>query len=64
MGSPAEGPAPVTLGEAVNTVRWDYDPARHVLSPLVAAARYFQDFPWEGEEDEEAPGPGASPAGE
>lgn len=40
---------PATLGEAVSGVRWDYDPAQRLLSPLVETARYFEEFPWDGE---------------
>ena len=50
---------PATLGEAVSGVRWDYDPSLRLLSPLVAAARYFEQFPWDGEEE---PGPLGTPA--
>jgi hypothetical protein len=42
---------PATLGEAVSGVRWDYDPSLRLLSPLVASARYFEQFPWDGEEE-------------
>jgi hypothetical protein len=38
-----------TLGEAVDAVRWSYDPSQRLLSPLVETARYFEDFPWDGE---------------
>lgn len=54
-----------TLADAMDGVRWDYDPARQILSPLVATARWFEGFPWDGEESEgedervkiSAPGP-------
>ncbi|HKV08361.1 MAG TPA: hypothetical protein VJ725_09500 [Thermoanaerobaculia bacterium] len=52
MRPEAGGKPLVTLGEVVNAVRWDYDPSRELLSPLVETARYFQDFPWDGELDE------------
>jgi hypothetical protein len=42
-----------TLGSVINEVRWDYDPAQRLLSPLVAAAKYFEEFPWNGEPEEE-----------
>lgn len=41
-----------TLGEAVDEVRWTYDPSQRLLSPLVEAARYFEDFPWDGEPED------------
>ncbi|HBL27189.1 MAG TPA: hypothetical protein DD490_10175 [Acidobacteria bacterium] len=50
---------PVTLADALDGVRWDFDPTRRILSPLVATARWFEDFPWDGEEGEAAP---ATPA--
>lgn len=40
---------PPSLGDAVNGVRWDFDPSQRLLSPLVETARYFAHFPWEGE---------------
>jgi hypothetical protein len=43
-----DAPLP-TLGTALNEVRWDYDPAQRLLSPLVPAAKYFEEFPWNGE---------------
>lgn len=49
---------PVTLGEAVSGVRWDYDPSQRLLSPLVEAARYFEAFPWDGDEE---PAPAGAP---
>lgn len=45
----------VTLADALDEVRWDFDPERQVLSPLVTTARWFQDFPWDGDEGEAAP---------
>jgi len=45
----------VTLGEVVNEVRWDYDPGQRLLSPLVKAARFFEEFPWDGEDETGAP---------
>lgn len=45
---------PVTLADVLGAVQWDYDPAQRLLSPLVTTARYFQDFPWDGE-DEDGP---------
>lgn len=48
---------PVTLGEAVGGVRWDYDPTQRLLSPLVEAVRYFENFPWDGDLDEEPAAP-------
>ncbi|HEV2843913.1 MAG TPA: hypothetical protein VG477_03630 [Thermoanaerobaculia bacterium] len=48
------GMRPPTLGDAVNGVRWDFDPSRRLLSPLVATARYFESFPWDGEAEEPA----------
>lgn len=44
---------PVTLGEAVGGVRWDYDPSQRLLSPLVEAAKYFEHFPWDGDAEDE-----------
>lgn len=55
--------SPLTLGEAVSGVRWDYDPSQRLLSPLVEAARYFEEFPWDGE-DEPGARPPAVPADE
>ena len=52
MRPEAGGKPLVTLGEVVNAVRWDYTPSQELLSPLVETARYFQDFPWDGELDE------------
>ncbi|MFL6193774.1 MAG: hypothetical protein ACJ75H_06355 [Thermoanaerobaculia bacterium] len=54
---PAEsgGKVPPALGEALSGVRWDYDPSRRLLSPLVEAARYFEHFPWEGDDEPEGP---------
>ena len=46
-----------TLAEALDGVRWDFDPARQIVSPLAATARWFDDFPWDGEEGEAAPVP-------
>lgn len=50
-------PRPATLGEAVSGVRWDYDPSQRLLSPLVEAARYFEAFPWDGDEEPAPPPP-------
>lgn len=50
-----------TLGEIVNEVRWDYDPAQRLLSPLVPAAKYFEEFPWNGEPEDEPAAPGGPP---
>jgi len=47
---------PLTLGEAVSEVRWDYDPSQRLLSPLVKAARFFEEFPWDGEDEPGTPG--------
>lgn len=44
-----------TLADALDRVRWDYDPAQQLLSPLVATARWFEDFPWDGEGDADEP---------
>lgn len=38
-----------SLADLLDGVRWDYDPSRRELSPLLPAVRYFQDFPWSGE---------------
>lgn len=46
-------PGGQTLADLLDGVRWDFDPARQSLSPLVATARWFEDFPWEGEDGEE-----------
>jgi hypothetical protein len=46
-----------TLADAIDGVRWDYDPASQVLSPLVSTARWFEGFPWDGEERDETPVP-------
>ena len=54
---------PATLGEAVSGVRWDYDPSLRLLSPLVASARYFEQFPWDGEEELGPLGTPADPPG-
>ncbi len=40
----------VRLAEAIDSVRWDYDPDEDDLSPLVSTERYFRDFPWEPED--------------
>ena len=48
-----DGPPPRTLGEAVDAVRWSYDPSQRLLSPLVEAAKYFEHVPWDGEAGEE-----------
>ncbi|HSN85192.1 MAG TPA: hypothetical protein VL025_00475 [Thermoanaerobaculia bacterium] len=61
MRPEAGGKTLVTLGEVVNAVRWDYVPSQELLSPLVETARYFQDFPWDGELDD-ATGPVGGPA--
>jgi hypothetical protein len=37
-----------SLADLLEEVRWDYDPARRLASPLLPTARYFEDFPWEG----------------
>ena len=42
-----------TLADLLDSVRWDYDPAQRMLSPLVATARWFEGFPWDGEDGEE-----------
>jgi hypothetical protein len=60
MKRPEAGETRPTLGELVNEVRWDYDPAQRLLSPLVPAAKYFEEFPWNGEPEELVP-PGALP---
>lgn len=44
-------PSGTTLADLLDGVRWDFDPAQRLLSPLVATARWFEDFPWDGEED-------------
>lgn len=44
-----------TLADLLDGVRWDFDPAQRLLSPLAATARWFEDFPWNGEEDDDAP---------
>jgi hypothetical protein len=62
MRPEAAGTSPVTLGEVVNAVRWDYDPGQSLLSPLVETALYFQDFPWDGELEEPI-GPVGGPVG-
>ena len=41
---------PGTLADALQSVNWEYDEAVLDLSPLVATDRYFQSFPWDGEE--------------
>jgi hypothetical protein len=43
-------PAPSTLADALQSVNWEYEGAVLDLSPLVATDRYFQSFPWDGEE--------------
>ena len=54
------GPGTLRLAEAIDSVRWDYDPEDDQLSPLVSTERYFRDFPWEPEDvfttPETAPG--------
>ena len=45
----------LTLADALDGVRWDFDPAQQILSPLVTTARWFEDFPWDGDEGEAAP---------
>jgi hypothetical protein len=47
-----------SLADLLEEVRWDYDPARRLASPLLPTARYFEDFPWEG--TDELPAPAAS----
>ena len=42
-------PSRTTLADLLDGVRWDFDPAQRSLSPLVAAALWFEDFPWNGE---------------
>jgi hypothetical protein len=37
----------------MDSVSWDYDPGSEAVSPLVPTERYFRDFPWEGEPDDE-----------
>lgn len=44
---------PLALAEAIGAVRWDYDPGETLLSPLVATARFFASFPWDGEKEED-----------
>jgi hypothetical protein len=39
--------------EALDAVRWDYDPAVSTLTPLATAERWFADFPWEGADTED-----------
>jgi hypothetical protein len=48
-------PPGTTLADLLEGVRWDFDPAQQALSPLVATARWFEHFPWDGEEDAAAP---------
>ncbi len=43
-------PEAARAGDTIDAVRWDYDPEDEHLSPLVATARYFSDFPWEPED--------------
>jgi hypothetical protein len=52
-GQPAGQPAETTLADLLDGVRWDFDPARQSLSPLAATSLWFEDFPWEGEDNEE-----------
>jgi hypothetical protein len=52
-----------TLADALDRVRWEYDPVRGQVSPLVPTALYFQDFPWDGPELEDGDPPGFTPAG-
>ena len=52
MTRPEGGEPLQTLGDAVDTVRWSYDPSQRLLSPLVEAAKYFEHFPWDGDEEE------------
>lgn len=52
MTGPDGGRPSPTLGEAVDAVRWSYDPSQRLLSPLVETARYFEDFPWDGEPED------------
>ena len=51
-----------TLADLLDGVRWDFDPAQQLLSPLVATARWFEHFPWDGEDGAAAPGPTESRA--
>lgn len=44
---------PKSSAHIFDTVRWDYDPEDDQLSALVPAERYFRNFPWEPEEEEE-----------
>jgi len=43
-----EKTSPASLADALEEVRWDYDPTRRLASPLLPTARYFEDFPWDG----------------
>jgi len=58
-----EKPSRASLADALEEVRWDYDPTRRLASPLLPTARYFADFPWEGTDESPAPAdPGEEPA--
>jgi hypothetical protein len=52
-----EKPPRVSLADALEEVRWDYDPTRRLASPLLPTARYFADFPWDGQEEAEEKNP-------
>ena len=53
-----EKPSRASLADALEEVRWDYDPTRRLASPLLPTARYFADFPWDGQENAEEKKPG------
>lgn len=55
--------AGTTLADLLDGVRWDYDPAQRMLSPLVATARWFEGFPWDGEDGEEGTDAPLAPKG-
>ena len=55
----------LTLADAIDGVRWEYDPAQQMLSPLVSTSRWFEGFPWDGEEgDNTTSWIGLAPEGE
>lgn len=51
MNPPDPTGAPVDTAEEMERIRWDYDPEDDLASPLVRTERYFQDFPWDADDD-------------
>lgn len=51
-----------SFAELMDRVVWDYSPRDEELSPLVSTARYFDEFPWDGETSQSAKSHNESPA--